>query len=122
MKTDRTHHTAHNSIPISLALDKKDHPSQEPRYANDKRRLLYISLLAVGLGIIISGVAKLLVWLINLVTNVSFFQQFSFAPSSPAQHHLGLWVILLPVAGGIVVGLMALYGSKAIRGHGIPEA
>jgi len=24
--------------------------------------------------------------------------------------------------GGVIVGLMALYGSKAIRGHGIPEA
>ena len=35
---------------------------------------------------------------------------------------MGLWVIVVPVIGGVVVGLMVLYGSKAIRGHGIPEA
>ncbi len=28
----------------------------------------------------------------------------------------------MPVAGGLVVGLMARYGSEKIRGHGIPEA
>jgi H+/Cl- antiporter ClcA len=33
-----------------------------------------------------------------------------------------MFVILVPVVGGVIVGLMALYGSKAIRGHGIPEA
>ena len=35
---------------------------------------------------------------------------------------MGLWIIVVPAIGGIIVGLMALYGSKAIRGHGIPEA
>src|SRR5204863_7641370 len=43
-------------------------------------------------------------------------------PSTPMGNHLGLWVILVPALGGIIVGLMARYGSKAIRGHGIPEA
>lgn len=42
--------------------------------------------------------------------------------SSPADNSLGIFVIAVPVIGGIIVGLMALYGSKAIRGHGIPEA
>ena len=28
----------------------------------------------------------------------------------------------VPVVGGLIVGFMARYGSKAIRGHGIPEA
>jgi H+/Cl- antiporter ClcA len=33
------------------------------------------------------------------------------------------WVMtLVPVIGGIIVGLMAYYGSDKIRGHGIPEA
>src|SRR5207248_4831051 len=41
---------------------------------------------------------------------------------SPAGNHLGPFVIAIPVIGGLIVGVMARYGSKAIRGHGIPEA
>src|SRR6202012_884199 len=67
-------------------------------------------------------IAKLLIYLINFVTNVSFHGSFSTAASTPADNSLGIWVIIVPVAGGLIVGLMALYGSKAIRGHGIPEA
>jgi H+/Cl- antiporter ClcA len=60
--------------------------------------------------------------LIALVTNLSFFGRLSIAPASPADKHLGGWVVLVPVAGALIVGLMARYGSAAIRGHGIPEA
>ncbi|HTL46452.1 MAG TPA: chloride channel protein [Verrucomicrobiae bacterium] len=60
--------------------------------------------------------------LIDFVTNLSFFGRASFHPASPADHHLGLLVIIVPVIGGFIVGLMARYGSSAIRGHGIPEA
>ena len=31
-------------------------------------------------------------------------------------------MIFVPVVGGLIVGLMARYGSDRIRGHGIPEA
>ncbi len=60
--------------------------------------------------------------LINLFTNFFFFQSLSFASRSPAGNTLGLWVIVIPVIGGLVIGLIARYGSEAIRGHGIPEA
>ncbi|MGI8637101.1 MAG: chloride channel protein, partial [Segetibacter sp.] len=90
--------------------------------ANDKKRILFISALAVGVGFLISAIAKVLVNLINLITNISFHGDFSTAYQSPATNHLGLWVIIIPAIGGVIVGLMALYGSKAIRGHGIPEA
>jgi H+/Cl- antiporter ClcA len=60
--------------------------------------------------------------LIDLITNLSFYGKFSLEPAGPAGNHLGWLVILVPVAGGILVGLMARFGSKAIRGHGIPEA
>ena len=60
--------------------------------------------------------------LIGLITNLCFYGRFSFAFSNPTTHLLGLWVIGVPVVGGLVVGGMARYGSKAIRGHGIPEA
>lgn len=111
------------SIPISVSLE--DNIVSEgftTHLFTDRKRLLFISGLAVVIGIAASCVARLLVYLINLITNLSFHHQFSFASASPADNQYGLFVIFVPVIGGILVGLMALYGSKAIRGHGIPEA
>ena len=67
-------------------------------------------------------IAAALLKLIALFTNLFFFQRWSFASASPATHHLGAWGILPPVVGGLLIGLMARYGSERIRGHGIPEA
>jgi H+/Cl- antiporter ClcA len=117
------HLTGQSGIPISVSLDetivKQDFSAST---SAGKKRLLYISALAVFIGICISILAKLLVYLINFFTNISFHHRFSFSVLSPATNNYGLLVIIVPVIGGIVVGLMALYGSKAIRGHGIPEA
>jgi len=85
-------------------------------------RILYLCAIAVGMAIIIGFIARLLIWLIALITNISFYGRFSANESSPVGNHLGLWVIIVPVIGGIIVGIMARFGSKAIRGHGIPEA
>ncbi|HTS18404.1 MAG TPA: chloride channel protein [Verrucomicrobiae bacterium] len=85
-------------------------------------RLPWVSSLAVAIGLASGIVAFLLYKLIGLFTNLFFFHKFSFLFRSPGAHHLGLWVIALPAAGGLVVGLMAKYGSPKIRGHGIPEA
>jgi CIC family chloride channel protein len=85
-------------------------------------RLLPISFIAIVLGVVSSFLALWLIRLIDLCTNIFFYQRWSFAHVSPADHHLGLWVILVPVAGGVIVGFMARYGSDRIRGHGIPEA
>lgn len=85
-------------------------------------RMLLVSLMAAAIGLVAGVVAFLLYNLIGLFTNLAFFQRFSFAFSSPWQSHIGAWVILIPVVGGIVVGIMAKYGSPKIRGHGIPEA
>ncbi|HJT23207.1 MAG TPA: chloride channel protein [bacterium] len=86
------------------------------------RRTLWITLLALGIGAVGSVTAMALMKLIGFFTNLFFFQTFSWSFASPAQNHLGWWVILPPVVGGILVGLMARYGSDRIRGHGIPEA
>lgn len=88
----------------------------------DKKRILIISLYAILIAVCISFIAKFLIWFINLVTNICFYGQFSLSNVSPAHNTLGLWVILIPAIGGVIVGFIALYGSKAIRGHGIPEA
>ena len=114
---------AQAGIPIAPSLEPTlADDDVQPRIAPDKRRLLRISLLAVLVAVTISLVARLLVYLINLVTNLVFHGDASIAYHSPADNHLGLWVILIPALGGLVVSLMAIYGSKAIRGHGIPEA
>src|SRR5574337_57920 len=86
------------------------------------KRVVLISAISVVLAIAAAFIAQFLKALIGLVTNLSFYGHWSIAFSSPAGNHLGLWVIAIPVLGGIVVGAMARWGSAAIRGHGIPEA
>ena len=85
-------------------------------------RIIPISLIAVAVGIVASFVAKGLLKFIALFTNLFFYQRLTAVPAVPAGHHLGPWVIAVPVLGGLIVGLMARYGSERIRGHGIPEA
>lgn len=112
-----------NGIPISPALDYLPEKKEDAKKRFFlKKRLISISLLCIAVAIAISFIAKFLVALIALVTNISFYGTFSLTNHGPADNHLGLWVILIPAIGGIIVGFMALYGSKAIRGHGIPEA
>lgn len=86
------------------------------------QRLLVICAISLGIAAVTSVIALLLVNLISFITNVAFYQRISLEALGPAGNQLGLAVILVPVVGGIIVGLMARYGSKAIRGHGIPEA
>ncbi len=81
-----------------------------------------ISLAAVAIGLLSACVALALLRLIGLFTNLFFFQRWDFALVSPAGNRLGAVEILVPVAGALIVGFMARYGSDRIRGHGIPEA
>src|SRR5580692_919292 len=85
-------------------------------------RLGFISLLAAIVGMIAGVVAFLLYNLIGLFTNLAFYHEWSFHFRSPEANQLGLWVIVIPVIGGLAVGVMAKYGSEKIKGHGIPEA
>src|SRR3981189_1134965 len=85
-------------------------------------RLGFISVLAAIVGMIAGVVAFLLYNLIGLFTNIAFYHVWSFHFRSPAENQLGPWVIAMPVAGGIIVGFMAKYGSSKIKGPGIPEA
>src|SRR5256885_2004203 len=85
-------------------------------------RIVLMSFLAAGVGLLAGLVAYILYKLIGLFTNLFFFHEWSTKFRSVGGHHLGWWVILVPVAGGLVVGVMAKYGSSKIKGHGIPEA
>lgn len=84
--------------------------------------MIWISVLATLLGVIAMGVAQALTALIALVTHAAYFGRVSTESIEPATHGLGPWAIGVPVLGGLIVGAMARWGSRAIRGHGIPEA
>ena len=86
------------------------------------RRLVAVALLAVGIGIVGAGLARALLALIALSTNLFFFGRLSTAEASPADAQIGWLVLLVPAVGGLIIGVMARYGSDRIRGHGIPEA
>ena len=85
-------------------------------------RVVPLSFICIGIGVVGALLALGLLKLIYLFTNLFFFQRWSFEFTSPAQNTLGLLVILVPIVGGLIVGIMARFGSERIRGHGIPEA
>src|SRR5215813_41289 len=85
-------------------------------------RVVPLSLICIGIGVVGAFLAQILLKLINFFTNLLFFHRFGFAFTSPAQNTLGYLVIFAPVVGGLIVGIMARFGSERIRGHGIPEA
>jgi CIC family chloride channel protein len=85
-------------------------------------RVIPISVMAILIGAIGACVAWLLLRLIGLFTNIFYYQRISASFVSPVNNHLGVYAILVPVIGSLIVGLMARYGSEQIRGHGIPEA
>jgi H+/Cl- antiporter ClcA len=112
-----------NKIPVSVSLSPVLEAEKiTPKAGQNKRRLFTTSAIAVVIAICVSFIAKLLVYLIYLITNISFYGSVSASNTGPAGNSLGWLVIIVPAIGGIIVGLMALYGSKGIRGHGIPEA
>jgi chloride channel protein, CIC family len=115
-------HNRDESIPLA--------PSMEPVRGRKRmavpnkvdKRVFYLSLQAIFNALLIGFVARGLVYLIDLITNLAFYGRFSLAPASPAENHLGFAVVLVPILGSLLVGLIARFGSRAIRGHGIPEA
>ena len=86
------------------------------------RSVIWLSLLALLLGGIMAPVSQFLLWLIEVITSFAFYGKFDHATLTPVGNHLGAGVVFVPVVGGLIVGLMARFGSPAIRGHGIPEA
>src|SRR5512143_1645130 len=96
----------------------------EPSAPGSERgfRLGLISFLAAGVGLLAGIIAYLLYDLIALISNIVFYHRLSLQFVGLRNHILGPWVIIVPVLGGLIVGLMAKYGSPKIRGHGIPEA
>jgi CIC family chloride channel protein len=85
-------------------------------------RMVLMSFLAAAIGLVAGLIAFVLYNLIGLFTNIFFYHRFAVEFISARHNQLGLWVIPIPVIGGIIVGFMAKYGTPKIKGHGIPEA
>lgn len=102
-------------------MNASPHPLDPP---SSRTRLALICAIALVVGIGCTGVAVLLLTLISLFTNLFFFGQLTLVERVPAEAagRLGAFVVLVPALGGLVVGLLARFGSEKIRGHGIPEA
>jgi len=113
LKSGPSHNTP-NTTTVAANLPSTSHPAQF--------RIVLVSFLAAGIGLVAGVVAYALYKLIGLFTNLFFFHRWSADFTSVRFHHLGPWVILVPVVGGLIVGVMAKYGSAKIKGHGIPEA
>src|SRR5438874_12672692 len=96
--------------------------SRLPEAQPEQYRIAILALLAAIIGVVAAGVAYLLYNLIALLTNLIFFHRWSFVFVSARGHLLGDWIIVVPAIGGLIVGVMARFGSPKIRGHGIPEA
>lgn len=112
-----------DAIPISVSLDTTvSVDTLESQKQLVDIRVFYLSIQAVINAILIGLIAKFLVLLIYLITNLSFYGKFSFQSTDFSHTNLGLFIIIIPIIGGLIVGIMARFGSAAIRGHGIPEA
>jgi len=120
---DRTQHQPATSAPATPNASGGD----AVRTATDSFspapfRLLLVSILSAVIGLVSGVVAFALYKLIGLFTNIFFFHRWSTNFSSAQHNHLGWLVIIVPVIGGLIVGVMAKYGTSKIKGHGIPEA
>jgi len=112
-----------DTVPVSPSLEPVLDAVRAPREDEaPNRRTLRIAALAIAAAFLAAVAAQVLLRLIGLITNIAFYGRWSFLPVSPAGNSLGLGAVFVPIVGALLVGLIARYGSAAIRGHGIPEA
>jgi H+/Cl- antiporter ClcA/CBS domain-containing protein len=114
-----------DGLTLSPALDLVAEAAQVPvQHSLIDQRVLLLCAMSIALGAAAALIAQLLIGLIAAITNFSYFGTFSLEFRAPADAipRLGLWSIPIPVIGALIVGIIARFGSKAIRGHGIPEA
>ena len=84
--------------------------------------ILRLVPLAIVIGALGAGISLALLDMIGFFTNLLYFQRLSVHLVSPYGNTLGAIAVIIPIGGGLIVGLMARFGSEQIRGHGIPEA
>ncbi len=120
---DHAHHTEPEHPAGAVPVH---HPSHRTEHLGDFTvgpRMLLISFWALLVGGASALAAWVLLHLIGLVTNLVFYQRWESSLVAPGGQDHAWWLVLAaPTAGGLVVGIMARWGSEKIRGHGMPEA
>ncbi len=101
------------------SIDERQRPLAD--FTTD-RRVWFLVGLSLFVGAVSALIAIALMDLIGFITNLVYYHRVSTALVSPDQNRLGWLSVPIPILGGLIVGLMARYGSEKIRGHGIPEA
>jgi len=112
-------------LPVAVSMGPALQQSNVPGESSlVDRRVIMVCGVCIILAVLAACIAQILMHLIWLITNLAFYGRFSLENSPPPQlrSQMHPWMIFVPIVGGIIVGFMARYGSKAIRGHGIPEA
>ena len=111
-----------SGLPVAPALGPALQAAHMPREQGTVSvRVVWIAAGALGIGVAVGFIAEAFLHLIQLFTNLAFYGRLSLETAPPSADVLGPWIIAVPVAGALIIGVMARYGSAAIRGHGIPE-
>lgn len=114
-------HTSPASAPAASAPSSAQASTRLGDFTTDRRVVLLMAL-AIPVGLASVAAAWALLRLISLCTNLAYHGRFSFADLPITTGALGWGSVFIPVAGCLIIGLMARFGSEKIRGHGIPEA
>lgn len=110
-------------LPVSPSLGPTLEAAEVPREGTMfGPRAVFVSIAAMVVGLAAALASRALIYLIWLLTNFFFYHRWSVEFVQQPLVHVSPWVIGVPVIGGIIIGLMARYGSRAVAGHGIPEA
>jgi CIC family chloride channel protein len=110
-------------LPVSPSLGPALQMARMPTHTTPiNGRVVLMCVVSVGVGAVAGWAAQLLIAVIALFTNISFYGRVTFAHADARGNHLGPWVIAIPVIGAAIVGLIARFGSRGVAGHGIPEA
>jgi len=117
------------AVAVSSAAKPKVPARQTSHHSGDPLRdftadlrLLVLSAMALIVGTGGAAAAWTLLHLIDIVTNLAYYGRFSVEHVTPVGTPFGAFAVFVPIAGCLVIGFMARYGSERIRGHGIPEA
>ncbi len=130
VQSDATDGNGVSDIPPDAAATPRSGPDR-PSHDSPERALgdftttpaiLRLVPLAVLIGVLGAGISLALLDMIGFFTNLFYFQRLSVHLVSPYGNTLGAIAVVIPIGGGLIVGLMARFGSEQIRGHGIPEA